>query len=181
MDSELTTSPGVVSEPPLPDHSSSQPHSDGISGARPSEFAGATVADRIGETLASQIRSRFLGDASREVLRFEADLEPASLGRIRVELSWDSGRVLGRLVVFTEAARQVIEHQLPALQYELNKIGIPIGQIDVTPDPNAGQEKPDQRDACQDPPTSKAPMRLRTRAAPAKPRSQNAERIDLWA
>ena len=99
------------------------------------------IADQIKDAVLTRI------DAVRRSGRTEIHvfLDPPELGRVGVHLTSSDDRVSGRLVVHEEAARSLLEHQLPELRQRLESAGVTLGRFDVSQDGAAHSDAPWRR------------------------------------
>jgi hypothetical protein len=65
---------------------------------------------------------------------FRIQLDPPELGRVQVHLVATDQGMSARLVVQNEAARQMMEKQLPGLRLSLAQAGVTLGHLDVRRD-----------------------------------------------
>lgn len=85
------------------------------------------VMEQIAERLLPHIRSA--ADGSHEV---RIQLNPVSLGEVKVHLAVADGGVQGSIMASSDAARAAIEQSLPELRQRLEAMGVTVGPMDVS-------------------------------------------------
>lgn len=94
----------------------------------------ASPVDQVREVVLSHVaETRRAGRVDLHVR-----LEPPELGTVRLHLTASADGISGHVVVHEEAARTVLEQQLPELRVKLVEAGVNVGRLDVSRD-NTGQ------------------------------------------
>jgi flagellar hook-length control protein FliK len=78
-----------------------------------------------------QIMETFKAEYSAENRELTVELEPASLGRIDISLSYEDDKLIGKMLVQNELIRSSLEKSLNTLKTELVKEGINIEQFKI--------------------------------------------------
>ncbi|MGM0602284.1 MAG: flagellar hook-length control protein FliK [Bacillota bacterium] len=90
--------------------------------------------------LKSQIVEKFTGEYSADTKEMQIQLEPRSLGKVDISLSYDNGKLVGKMVVENELVRTQLENSLKQLKTDLVKQGINIEQFKVETAKNSPQQ-----------------------------------------
>ncbi|MFW6273345.1 MAG: flagellar hook-length control protein FliK [Halanaerobium sp.] len=78
-----------------------------------------------------QILETFKAEYSAESKELTVELEPASLGKIDISLSYEGDKLVGKMLVESEAVRSSLEKNLNTLKNDLLKEGINIEQFKI--------------------------------------------------
>ncbi|MFP4020060.1 MAG: flagellar hook-length control protein FliK [Halanaerobium sp.] len=96
--------------------------------------------------LRSQVVEQFRGEYSPETKEMQIQLEPESLGKIDISLSYDNDELTGRMLVESEVVRSQLENSLKDLKTDLLKQGINIEQFKIETAKNGPQQVERQAD-----------------------------------
>ncbi|MFW5749819.1 MAG: flagellar hook-length control protein FliK, partial [Halanaerobium sp.] len=96
--------------------------------------------------LRSQVVEKFRGEYSPETKEMQIQLEPESLGKIDISLSYDNDELTGRMLVESEVVRSQLENSLKDLKTDLLKQGINIEQFKIETAKNGPQQVERQAD-----------------------------------
>ncbi|MEZ6114395.1 MAG: flagellar hook-length control protein FliK [Pirellulaceae bacterium] len=100
-------------------------------------YAPPPVADQVAEAIANRIEQ--IDDAGN--LSFEVQLDPPELGRVDIRIERVNDRLVAHVAIADEAARQMIQQQMPKLQETLREQGIQLHQFDVSHQQSSPQQQ----------------------------------------
>ena len=100
-----------------------------IAGPAGKESPQAAKADL--ESIIEQISSRMQIQRQAGINRIELQLEPESLGRVRLELELENTELTARLLVDNEQVRNYLEQNLDGLRSSLLRQGFNVGEIQI--------------------------------------------------
>lgn len=100
-------------------------------------YAPPPVADQVAEAIANRIEQ--LDDAGN--LSFEVQLDPPELGRVDIRIERVNDRLVAHVTIADEAARQMIQQQMPKLHETLREQGIQLHQFDVSHQQSSPQQQ----------------------------------------
>ncbi|PUU88747.1 MAG: flagellar hook-length control protein-like protein [Halanaerobium sp.] len=90
--------------------------------------------------LRSQIAEKFEGSYSADKKELQIQLEPKSLGKVDVSLSYDNDKIVGKMIVESEIIRSQLEDIISGLKKDLVKQGINIEQFKIETAKNSPQQ-----------------------------------------
>ena len=83
------------------------------------------------ESIIEQISSRMQVQRQAGKNRIELQLEPESLGRVRLELELENTELTARILVDNEQVRSHLEQNLDSLRSSLLRQGFNVGEIQI--------------------------------------------------
>jgi len=70
------------------------------------------------------------------------DLHPKELGRLRLHVALEDGRVDVQFIVQNEGAKQALDQQVEMMRTRFEEMGVTLGQFDVRRDGGSSQHEP---------------------------------------